>query len=199
MRSGTAACRVAGVCALTVFVGVSPQVIAQPIRPLRTFDTAGKIKAIADGMIAITDETGKSWSMKISRREDGAVSLGGARVLVKIPATIIKVTGTLGTESLAKGFPIRFEAKLNRDGKMAGEVAELLWLDAKKFSAGIKTSQKKATRNGYMDCTVTGDVESIRGNRMVVRVPRSRYAGKGRLSVQLAKDAKITVNSDDLV
>ncbi len=198
MRSGTTACRVAGVCALTVVIGVSPQAIAQPIRPLRTFDTSGNIKAIADGMVAITDETGKSWRMKISRREDGAVSLGGARVLVKSPATI-KVTGTLEIESLAKGFPIRFKARLNRDGKVADEVAEVLWLDEGDFSAQIKTSKKKAERNGFMDCTISGDVESIRGNRMVVRVPRSRYARKGRLFVQLAKDAKVTVNSSDLV
>ena len=173
------------------------QAFSQPIAPVRQFETSGVIKAITDGAVAITDTTGKSWRMKISSREDGAVSLGGARMLLKIPATV-NVTGKLKVDSLGKGFPVRFTAKLSRDGKMSGQVTELAWIDDKEFARAIKPARKSNSRGEYVDCSVVGDIESIRGTKMLIRVPRSRFARKGRLSVPLAKDAEVRVESTDL-
>ena len=150
---------VVGLCACAAH-----RVSAQRIAPLRTFETAGTIKAIVDGAIAITDKTGKSWKMKIRSREDAAVSLGGARIVVPIPA-IIKVSGELGLDALAKDVPIRFVVKLNRDGKMKGVVTSVSWIDEKEFSPGIRTAKKSTPRGDYQDCTVTGDVEGIRQAR----------------------------------
>ena len=63
---------------------------------------SGKVVEIRRGVLEIADDSGESFSLRFSVRDDGAVQLSGNQLL-RGPDTTIAVAGTIKTDSLKKG------------------------------------------------------------------------------------------------
>lgn len=179
-------------CAFSVIVAE-----AQVVAPVRPFSKSGKIKSNKDGVVTLTDTSGKVWPLRYSNRDDGRILIGRNLPFAakKVSAEII---GTLGPAVLDKGMPIRFEGVVDDKGRIAKPVSKLTWADTKGFEPGVKVDRKQTDDQGATACQVSGMVDAVRRGRLTLRVPRSRYASKGVMWVPLAPDVKVEVRSQDL-
>lgn len=180
------------ICALC-----SSPALAQVIRPVRQFNTSGKIKAVKDGTVAITDRTGKSWQMRYTLRDDGRLKLNPNAVFTAQKADI-RIVGAIGPEVVEKGYPIRVETYISDEGKLGAPVTKIAWADKNGFKPGVRVDRKKKDDRGLSACIISGNVEDIRPGRLTLKLPRSRFASKGRMTIPLSKDVKVTVATRDM-
>lgn len=170
---------------------------AQFVQAVRPYETEGTVKAIREGVVAITDKTGKSWQMRFSTRKDGRVSLGRNKFFAARRPTV-DVSGALQIDQADRGFKVRFSSEIDDEGRVTEPVTELSWVDDARFKAGVKVDRRNKSENGTTPCVVSGRIEDINARRVVLAVPRSRHSPKGRLTAPLGKDAKLIVKSRDL-
>ena len=169
---------------------------AQQVYPVRKFSTEGVIKALGKGAIAITDKTEKSWKMTMPR--EGRVKLASG-IMFAAANPKLTISGELSIEAAEPGFPVRIRTKTNRDGKLAEPVAEVAWVDdAQAGNGGVKTARKSKSSDDFVDTIIVGAVDNVSSERLTLRVPRSRFARKGKMVVPITKDAKLIVESTDL-
>lgn len=179
-------------CALSAAVAE-----AQFVAPVRPFSMSGKIKSMQDGVITVTDQSGKVWPLRYTNRDDGRILIG-RNVPFAAKKASVEITGTLGPAVLDKGMPIRLEGFVDDKGRLAKPISRLIWADKKGFEPGVKVDRKQTDDRGANACQVSGTVDGVRRGRLMLRMPRSRYASKGVMMVPLASDVKVEVKSQNL-
>ena len=185
-----------GSIALVLLLNMASSLFAQVV-PVRPFKTSGAVKSISDGMIAITDRSGKSWQMRYSERKDGRISLGKKGIFNGV-APVIEITGSLPMAEIDKGFRVRVVGNMDDDGRLTKPASEVSWVDDSKFKPGIQLDRKRRDDKGNEACAITGTVQRFDRGRLTLKVSRSRYSPKGTILFPVARDAKLVVKSRDL-
>jgi hypothetical protein len=171
---------------------------AQEFTILREIKSTGLIRSLAKGAITTTDETGKLTTWKIQASDEKGIAIQG-KYLLSFPATV-HVTGELPASGLKAGDVVRFNALIAKSGQVKGSVGELELLDPKSEVKGVTEHGKAADdKTGkYSECTVVGQVKSLKRNRLNVRFPKGDFLSKLEIGLQLADDAKIKIDSTEL-
>lgn len=160
--------------------------------PKDDFSSAGKIKAVQNGVFHVVNIGGDQWLVK--------VAADAKEVVLKGKAT---------ADWLRPGMPVKFEGMFlkNKSGQPQGEslkpIAKLKVFSLREDSkAGLKELARKGSflsggskQDSAMDKTpfsVTGLLVKYKGGKMTVAV------GNTQIRAQLASDAEIDVDIDDL-
>ena len=141
--------------AITLCAFLANPACAQFIQPARPFSTAGKIKSIKDGVIAITDRTGKSYQLRYSNRSDGRIKLARGQMFQAVKADI-QITGSLSIAAAEKGFPVRIDSHINDNGRLGAPVQEVFWAEKRGFEPGLTVNRKKKDKRGIPACVIKG-------------------------------------------
>jgi len=163
---------------------------------LEKIRTAGAIHSVSPGVVEIVDADGKRQEYKIQDKGRPGLALTGVEGLLNFPAQV-KIAGKLDTGALSRGTLVRFSGRVNRLGRTDGSVSELVLFDEGAESLGIEVVQQAATAANYSECTIRGEVYSLRDDRLVVTVPASDFVRNPRLSFRLDQQAVVRMESDD--
>ena len=164
-------------------------------------EMTGEVRAINDDELTLADEKGKVIVCKIQRKDKRAVSIDGK--LLRSPA-VIKVSGKLTADFLIPDMPVKFQASLRKGGRSDGEIHELSFTGGDGGETSSPSSQGSITEitspqdSKYALCEVAGTVQQNKKARLAVLTGVSPYAAKGRVRVQLADDAVVVVQREDL-
>lgn len=185
------------ICGMVLSVPESES-LGQVIRAVRPFSKDGTILALKPGRLSLADSTGKSWQLYVGSSKNGRVSLGGQRAFIAPPPKVT-VTGELDLGVLEKGARVQFDGFIDeRKGTLSQPVNKLVWAASSGFKPGVQTNRRKKDAKGNVACRVSASMDSIRRGRLSLRLPRSKFASKGRMLVPLAADAKVVVSESSL-
>ena len=170
-------------------------------------EMTGEVRAINDDELTLADDQGQIVVCKIQRNDKRAISIDGK--FLRSPATI-KVTGKLTADFLIPDMSVKFQASLRKGGRSEGEIQELSLTDGDSFTDGDVGETSSPSSQGsiteisspndskYAQCDVAGTVQQYKKGGWAVQTGISPYAAKGRVRVQLAEDAVVVVQREDL-
>ena len=161
----------------------------------------GQVRAVNDDELTLADDQGKVVVCKIQRKGKRAVSIDGQ--FLRSPAKI-EVTGKLAANFLKPSMRVKFQASLRKGGRSEGMIHQLVLManegggDSSLDSKGTVNETAPPNDKKYAQCEVIGAVQQNKRGRLTVLTDDSLYAAKGRVRVQLAEDAVVAVDQDDL-
>ncbi len=159
--------------------------------------TSGTVIAQQPGVLRMTDENGRPLDLKYQGPDEQAVSLGGATAIIKFPAQI-EVHGTLSPESLKPSQFVKFEARVRRGGRFeSGATVQAIELLTSAGEVSV-TPAGDEDDDGFVECSIVGQVLSVRNNRLALQVDRSRYASGSRLAVPIDESTQVSFDGNDL-
>ena len=187
----------AGLIILMLISLCNQKTMAQRIVLQERVMTSGVVVSQKPGLLRMTDENGKTLDLKFQGPDDQAVSLNGAAAIIKFPASI-DVRGTLNPAALQDSQFIQFKAQVRRSGrfKPGAVVGRIQLLDAPATVA--VTPDTDEDDEGYVECTVVGQILAVKTNRLALQVDRSRYASGSRLAVPIDDSTRVFFQSKDL-
>lgn len=195
---GSSGWRFAWVCIALVIGMVLPlQVNGQRIVLEQRVVTSGTVVSQQPGVLTITDEAGARLDLKYQGPDEQAVSLNGAKTIIRFPAKI-EVHGSLSPEALKPSQFVKFDARIRRGGRFeAGSTVQAIELLT---SAGEVTVTPAGDEDadGFVACSIVGQVLSVKNNRLALQVDRSRYASGSRLAVPIDESTQVSFDSNDL-
>ena len=161
----------------------------------------GEVRAVNDDELTLADAEGRVFVCKIQRTGKRAVSIDGKFLR---SSAAIKVTGKLPVSFLIPDMAVKLQASLRKGGRSEGEIHELILIDGDEGDTSSSNSKGTVTEisppadSKYAQCEVVGIVQQNKKGRLAVLTDDSPYAAKGRVRVQLADDAMVVVDRDDL-
>ena len=195
---GSSGWRFAWGCVVLVIGMVLPlQVNGQRIVLEQRVVTSGTVVSQQPGVLTITDEAGARLDLKYQGPDEQAVSLNGAKTIIRFPAKI-EVHGSLSPEALKPSQFVKFDARIRRGGRFeAGSTVQTIELLT---SAGEVTVTPAGDEDadGFVACSIVGQVLSVKNNRLALQVDRSRYASGSRLAVPIDESTQVSFDSNDL-
>jgi hypothetical protein len=189
-----------------IFLFAAHNLSAQQITLQRYVSIAGTVESVAAGAMVLVDEQGTRHEVQIAEHGEETVPLKKAGVLLKFPAEV-RVAGVFGIESLKPGSLVRFPARINRAGQSDGAIDTLTLLEDSRHSPSVAVSDSpplRGTRSTgqrsaqeHVDVTVTGAVDRIGGDRLIVTVGKNDVTHREKIAFELAKEAAVRMESTD--
>ena len=170
---------------------------AQVVRPLRPFQTKGTVKSVDRGTLVMTDSSGRPWQLRFSTGDRSFVTLSN-NVKFPVRRPLVEVSGDLGKQDMQEGMAVQFQCYADSRGRIREPLAALRWMDENGLKPAVRINKKRSNDQGEMLCQVTGTIERLDENGFVVRVPRSRTAENGTMSVPMSDDIDVQVKTRDI-
>jgi hypothetical protein len=157
----------------------------------------GTVESVAGNRVTIRDDDGRRHEVRVQKPGDQGVPLADGRLLA-FPADI-EIGGAVPAAKLKPGQIVRFRARMNGKGTVAGEVAALEVVDAGVVTVGVAWDDGAPTPRDAADCTVTAPVTKALRGRLVVELPEGApFRKKTLVACRLADDVRATLASSDL-
>ena len=106
--------------------------------------------------------------------------------------TKFSISGTIPVKFLQAGSTVQFSVPINSSGRSKDRIETVKVIQADPSDFKVEP-ERKPEKGEYVAATITGTVAQYSKGRLRVTVPKSDYARSGKVSVQLAKDAKLEI------
>ena len=169
---------------------------AQGPQPVARFERTGRVQSIKAGQLIVEHGNRTRATYKVQDKDEEALSLEGGKYIFRFPARIV-VRGMLPVELAERGMIVTTRIKMNRSGKLESPVTNIRLLNSETSKLGLRF-ESEPTREEYADCRVIGRLVRASEKSMVLEMPKSRYAKRGKLTLKFAPGAKLEIQTDDL-
>ena len=157
-------------------------------------DTTGTVRAVQGQRVTVEDADGEVAVFLIQTPGESSVSIDGDRL--NAPAEI-NVSGNVSTELLQPGNVVAFSAPLGKTGKATEPIESLKLLTNEAEVTGVKVIDEPDGER-FANCEVVVTVQKLKKGRLTATGPPGPYTGRGRVLVNLADDATLSVQRNDL-
>lgn len=168
---------------------------ADQLRPVGRLEAAGKITSLKPGQITVLQANGEKLTAKIQNKNEKAISLEGGKYILPLPASI-KVDGRLPAALIEPGMLLRFQAKLNKQGKTESPVATFQM--AEMAEAELKVENGNSLGEDFTECQVAGRVQKLLDDKLTLLVAKSKVAPKGKLIIEFDPAGNLAIEADSL-
>ena len=149
--------------------------------------TGGEIRSLSDREISVRDSKSKKKKTFFIQLENSDSS--------RFPTdTKFSISGTIPVKLLQAGSTVEFSVPINSSGRSKNRVDLIKVIEADESKHKVEP-EKEPEPGEYVSATIIGTVTQVTKGRVKVSVPKSDYARSGKLSVLLAKDAKLEISS----
>ncbi len=160
------------------------------------FRSAGVVEAVASGRLTLRTEGGETLEVRLQRKDEPGVQLADGRLLRV--TTGVRIGGAFDIPRLKAGQVVRFEGRINGQGRTDGELAALTLVDAAGAAIGIEPVTGPAAPGEFAVCTVVAPVKQAGKGRLVVQLPEDRpYNRKTTFAFKVAAEATARIESSD--
>lgn len=170
-------------------------------------EISGEVRAVNGDELTLADPESNIGVYKIQRKNQRGITIDGG--FLNAPATIKAIGKFKAVDFLQRDMVVKFTASLRKGGRSDGEVSDVTLIrsedlaadagaDAATDTPGSITEIAPPQDSKYAQCEVVGIVKQVGKGKLSVMVGKSSYASKGRVRIDLADDAVVGVERDDL-
>lgn len=181
---------------LITLISICSDCFAQDVVLESQHNITGKISSLAPGMIKIEDDKGEVLTLKYQGPSENAISLGGAKTVVRFPANI-QMAGKFKPKDLSIGQVLSFKAKLARGGKVESPPTDYSLILGKVETPRI-VYEGTPQANVFEEVAVFGEVVEVRDDKLILATGKSPLAANGRLALGTNDNVVISVQTNDL-
>ena len=152
--------------------------------------SGGEIRSLSDRELTVRDSKSKkrkSFRIQLKNSDSSRFPID----------TKFSISGTIPVKFLQVGSTVQFSVPIKSNGRSKERVERLKVIEADKSEHKIEP-EKEPDSGEYVPATITGAVTQITKGRIRVSVPKSDYSRSGKLSVLIAKNAKLEISSGSL-
>jgi hypothetical protein len=196
-RSLTLRCPAIYIAICFALLSCNPSVAGQDeqLKAIGKTEVSGKILSLKPGQITVAKPDGQKFTAKIQNKSEKALSLEGGKYILPLPASI-KVEGRLPAALIEPGMLLRFQAKLNKQGKTEAPVAAFQM--AEMAEEELKVENGNSLGDEYTECQVAGRVQKLVEDKLTLLVAKSKVAPKGKLVVEIDPAGNLAIEADSL-
>ena len=174
---------------------VSPtNVSAQEFTVESRVNTTGTVRAVHGQRMTIADAGGEVAVYLIQSPGDSSISIEGDRL--SAPAEI-SVSGNVSIDVLQPGNVVAFSAALGKTGKETEPLKSLELLTNESGVTGVEVIDEPEGER-FANCEAVVTVQRLKKGRLTANGPPGPYTGRGRVLIDLADDATLSVKRNDL-
>ena len=150
---------------------------------------AGEIQSVKNGEVEIRNsKTGKTDTFYVQGK-------GGGKKRFPNDSKV-SVSGTVPIKFLEVGSIVQFSVPINSSGKSKERVKSLKVIEADESDLQIKPETEPDGKE-YVSADIIARVAQVGKGRLKLTVAKSKYARRGKMTVSIAKDAKIELTKDE--
>jgi hypothetical protein len=189
--------RIIVIVAVAILLLCSSPTLAQneQLRAIGKTEVSGKILSLKPGQITVAKPDGNKFTAKIQNKNEKALSLEGGKYILPLPASI-KVAGQLPAALIEPGMLLRFQTKLNKQGKTEAPVAAFQMVELAQEE--LKVEKGNSLGDDFTECQVAGRVQKLVEDKLTLLVAQSKVAPKGKLVVEIDPAGNLAIEVDSL-
>ena len=182
-----------GVLAISFSIAFSDSIFALQVRSTGRFNRKGVVSAISAGQMTVRHPDGETLVYKIQDKDESAMAIGGA--IGRNPAEIM-VVGSLSRDLAQSGMLVRLEAKMTRMGKSVKPIDKFYSVQG---DQELRVDAMESLEdNTELMFNIIGRIVRSTGSGLLLQVPKSRFARKGRIEIKVDPKGTMEVEMDSL-
>ena len=170
--------------------------LGQGPQPVARFDRQGKVQSIKAGQLIVAHGNKATQTYKIQNKGEEALSLEGGRYIFRAPADIV-VRGMLPVKLAERGMIVTTRVQMNKSGKLESPVETIRLLASDTQKLGLRF-EEEPSRDKFTACRIIGRLIRASEKSMVLEMPKSNIARRGKLTLKFAPKATLQIEADDL-
>lgn len=181
-------------CAALLGLSSDSSALAQSIAATARETIDGSVVSVTNHSLEVRLDDGQLREIFFQDKDVKALTLGGDRVMVRLPAEI-KVTGELPVRLLRKGLALEAVLELQKGGNASVvESLKLLPVDFDDLSVEFLDD----TDDQQARAIVRGVIVRLANSKIYLKVPKSRFLSRGGIIIPVESDSTFHLEDDSM-